>query len=231
MKPSLLVASVLAGCGASQPRQTRPPPKLIDVDGPEIVAPGGWTSPNIPFYISDQFSEPSVRSLQAAADTWNQVIGRPVLVYMGLRQHTRTPGKVTADTLDQITTIYCEPNWSVTGKSRTTYAAAGWRGYGGRISNGDIVFNCENYRWVDWDLRPEGLEPGEFNQDDKRMVDLESIALHEFGHLLGLGHGLENKEDPSIMRSIFWPFPYVKSRQPYDRDKYNVRLIWGKDTR
>ena len=131
-----------------------------------------WPQQPVRYFVSDYagngVSAPDLRAaLQRAAATWSAVDSASVrLEFQGMTASLpevvdgrTTIGFLDRPDLDQVLAVTSFLLDSTTGA----------------IVEADVFFNS---RFV-WSVSPEGT-PG--------RVDLESVALHELGHLLGLGH-------------------------------------------
>ncbi len=72
-----------------------------------------------------------------------------------------------------------------------TVAVGGQYGDGSSMSNGFVIFNSESVAW-DTDQERSSTSGGIYRDD------LETIAIHELGHVLGLGH---SEDRASVMSS------------------------------
>ena len=76
-----------------------------------------------------------------------------------------------------------------TGKPSTTIATTIYSSRQSTITNASIHFNRDTYYF--------GETTTDYNTSTQYVADMESIALHELGHLLGLGHA--TTESNSVM--------------------------------
>ncbi len=142
---------------------------------------GDWTwmggSPiTVSLKVNPNCSDPAapneLASLQSAMNTWTAAGADFAFNYAGATS-------VTNATYNGQNDICWNP--SSTGALATTYS---W-GYGSNMTEADIVF-WDNYAWsTSW---PSWTE-----------FDVESVGLHEMGHVLGLDH-------TSVSAAVMWPY-------------------------
>lgn len=181
----------------------------------------GW-SQTINFYISHRASEDVILSSIRAAKSWNNAIGWELLKFVGLTETTREKS-LYASLEDDITVIYVEDDWKVsTGKSDLTLATTVWENEGSsdRIVKGDIILNTENYLFVD------ALKTSGFEVDPNKIVDAESVLLHEFGHLIGLDHVDTDIDPESVMHAKTYIGPMMSSRALSELDRENISTLY-----
>lgn len=114
-------------------------------------------------------------AFRKAATTWNQAIGRDLISIDSHRVGSNSPGR------DGFNVIYYLSSWEADKASEQARTSLYW--VGDQIQEADIRINAQNYTFY-------GLSsvPG--------SVSMESLALHEIGHVLGLKH---NDSLPSVM--------------------------------
>jgi hypothetical protein len=113
--------------------------------------------------------------------------------------------------------------WSRTDCGRTLAGVAiavtvNWTSANGRVVDSDVVFNTY-YRWGRYDgpLRPDPSMPSEW------LFDLRRTAIHELGHVLGLGHPNDyGQRVTAIMNAGAYD---IDALQPDDRA--GVQAIYG----
>ncbi len=108
--------------------------------------------------------------IQRAVDQWNKSFGRDLLKIQGWgTTGYDTPGK------DNVSLIYWNTEWDAdkpTEQARTTIY---WSG--NRIYEADMRLNAHNFNFY------SGEDP-----NTVEGVDLQSLVLHELGHVFGLAH-------------------------------------------
>ena len=119
--------------------------------------------------------------------------------------------------------VYYEHNWSSsTAKSSTTLATTVWENAtdSDRIVKADVILNAETYTFLD------SLNTIPKSVDENRIVDAETVLLHEFGHLLGLDHISEDADSDSIMHAKTFIGPNLSFRNPSSGDIAHIRQLY-----
>lgn len=160
-----------------------------------------------------------------ALDTWNQAVGKDILLYSG-RSSEKRGGKLYDSLRDQLTVIYLEPEWkSSTGKSSGVLGTTIWENSSANsevIEKADIILNTEKYSFQDA-LIDEGI----IEDSNKNLVDAQTVLIHELGHLLGLNHVDSEEDSDSVMA------PYTRigannyKRDLSDGDISRINEIYG----
>jgi hypothetical protein len=161
-----------------------------------IFAEGGWSSRPIELRVEESVPEALRNGLQQAAESWNAVLGFEMVVF---GEDVPTWNKeLFARHERPWSTVGAETRWTDnTLKDDFVIATTIWKNdpnHRRRIVSGHIVFNDQTYDFVDALNVPPPPEP----EDEGFMVDAESVALHELGHLLGMAH-------VDIQSSVMYP--------------------------
>lgn len=126
-------------------------------------------------YIHETFPKKYLPTLQAAVDKWNIATNRKMLVLIGMANGDNVPKQ------DGVSIIYWLTDWEANKSNEQARTTVYWDG--DLIKEADIRVNGKNFRYS-----APGLGTS--------MVDLESLIVHELGHVLGLKH---NEAQGSVM--------------------------------
>lgn len=145
-----------------------------------------WSQIPVPFYISNNVPEEFVQPILDSFSDWEEVIGTSLFDYRGRTDSDHYE-------VDRLNVIYWDNERNENGYLGVTHVQ--FRG-GREIVEGDIVFHGDPSRF--------GISEC---QDGKkvcrvrtRRFDIRTVALHEIGHFLGLGH---RDDEESIMNPAF----------------------------
>jgi len=112
-----------------------------------------------------EFFESAVR----AADKWNSTVGSKLI------ELEKLPQGAEADPLqDVISGLYWRTEWSSEKNNQQAVTTLFYRG--NQINEGDVKVNAKDFEFFVND------------PNSNRQVHMESLLLHEFGHLMGLRH-------------------------------------------
>lgn len=183
----------------------------------------GWKIP-ISFYVSEEISDDVSLQLQKAMTTWEAAVGKKLFNYKG--KDTKKGSDFNSLLLplnDNINSHYFDYSWAKnTGKSSRVLATTIWESDNNDteiLVKADIRFNAQNY------VLDDSIK--KFSSGEKIIVDLESLALHELGHFLGLNHVTEDIDKDSVMNPSLFIGEGMFTRSPSDGDIDRIRSIYG----
>lgn len=189
-----------------------------------VHSSSGW-SKRLPihFKTSVDISDPVVKELQGAMEIWEKAVGKKLFTYDGVENVTRDAFKELYDPLkDSVNGHYFDFNWSKnTGKSYTVLATTIWENEQrdpSAIAKADIRYNNEYYKFGD--------SLSEFSDAKRIIVDMQSLALHELGHLLGLKHVDISVDRYSVMNPSLFIGEGLITRNLSHGDIQRIRQVY-----
>lgn len=124
--------------------------------------------------VDPQINEEFFNAAARAADRWNSLTGKKLIALEKL------PAEQKVDPTQDLTTgLYWRTDWAAEKNNQQAVTTLFYKG--NTISEADIKINAKDFNFY-------SNEP-----NSNREVHMESLLVHEFGHLLGLKH------------SIIWP--------------------------
>jgi hypothetical protein len=187
-----------------------------------IHARDGWTTLPVPSLFSTQMKEDQYVHLDAAMRKWEWAVGRRLFERKGGTAKTGDDFIDLYSSLgDNLNGHYLDENWGKTAKGPQVLATTIWSydGSNVKISTADIRFNQEYYLIGDsFKLKAP---------EDKEVVDMQSLALHELGHLLGLAHVDASVDEFSIMRPSMYIGEGLSNRRLSAGDIERIQKIYG----
>lgn len=193
-----------------------------------IHTPAGWGGGvPIPIQFSHEISLELKDSILRAMNTWETAVGKKLFHVVAVHEKTGDDFVDLYSSLsDDINGYYRDDAWAKTGKSHQVIATTVWDSSVSPgdptqlvISAGDIRFNYEHYNI--------GNSLKLVASDSRAVVDMESLALHELGHLLGLAH-IPQKDDPySIMNPALLIGEGLANRRISKGDVVRIQKIYG----
>lgn len=188
-----------------------------------IHATEGWKELPIHYRYGKQLDAEQVNHLKAAMKMWEIATGKNLFTPMGVHQN------ITGDNFkdlyssldDNINGHYLDDNWKKTKKPDEVLATTIWSvaANPNSIATADIRFNNHGYIIGD-SLKRESTE-------DKEVVDMQTLALHELGHLLGLAHVDQDVDPYSIMNPTLYIGEGLTARELSDADIERIQTIYG----
>lgn len=188
-----------------------------------IHSPKGWAKLPIPYKFSASLTDEQKRGLISAMETWEKAVGKKLFEYSGDDSKTGDNFNDLYSSLDdRINGHYEDNDWSKTGKPENVLATAIWdnAAYDNQIiATADLRFNSQYY--IIGDSFTLSATP------EKEVVDMESLALHELGHLLGLSHVDAEKDPYSIMNPTLYIGEGLANRRISKGDIELIQKIYG----
>ena len=199
------------------------------VDDPEspnfgLSQPAGWTKLPIKFRVGTKLSPDQRSGLVNAMRTWEIAVGKRLFQFEGI--HADTEGDTFRDLYtsldDYVNGHYLDFDWSKTEKNTKVLATTIWHPSlqdQAAILTSDIRFNGENYNIGDaYEL---------VYKEGREVVDMETLALHELGHMLGLAH-VDTRFDPdTIMAKHVYIGEALTNRYLSEGDVRRAQRIYG----
>lgn len=230
----LVVAVLLSSCGSPPIAKARRVLLHGDIDTPgeapgafdaqlyessyRIHSPGGWETQPVVVKFEESVPEQVRSSVVSAAQTWNQAIGYDLLKFDDSASNFK--GLFYDRLNDGISTVAVERHWCRTNRDNLVLGTTIWENSkldATKIATADLVLNGQYY-----DLE-DALTA---NADSERdIVDVESLALHELGHLLGLAHSMPY-EGESVMQPTMNIGSGLISRTLSDLDIARIRFLY-----
>ncbi|NBX16089.1 MAG: hypothetical protein EBR09_01860 [Proteobacteria bacterium] len=190
-----------------------------------VHSAAGWKrSLPIRFVTSSEINPEVVKQLQTAMKSWELAVGKQLFAYDGAETKKGADFRQLYEPLgDGKNGNYLDFNWfKATGKSNTVLATTIWENSPqdpSAIVKADIRYNAEFYVF--------GNSLEEFSEGKRVIVDMESLALHELGHLLGLTHVKETEDKFSVMNPSLFIGEGMITRKLSNGDITRIRSVYG----
>ena len=198
-----------------------------------IHATAGWRQLPISFQVGAKFentfrlsSKKQMDGILRAMETWEIAVGKKLFEFQGV--HDAVEGDTFSDLYtslqDAINGNYLDDDWAKTEKPETVLATTIWEKAVGdptAIRTADIRFNNDFYVFGDSLTLQYDEEKG------REVVDMESLALHELGHLLGLAHVDDDIDMYSTMNPSMLIGSGLTSRGVSKGDIRRIQKIYG----
>jgi hypothetical protein len=187
MNTNLLVIAIClsqASCGAKNEHLAEQAINVIAGSKPRpAVTTPVWENFPISIYIEPSFSQSEIDSIKSAMTTWEKALGKPLF---NTEPSKKPNGKILKNF--NVEYFHREDNLNVYAYERPIV-----NNESGYITSAIIDFNTLDFEWTDSML---------LNKEASRLADVESVAVHELGHLLGLGHLDDSIDSDSVMNPI-----------------------------
>ncbi len=189
-----------------------------------LHSPGGWSSLPIHFKTGMTLNAEQQKGLVRAMNVWELAVGKKLFVNDG--QHQGVTGDSFGDLYssldDGVNGHYLDENWDKTGKPSVVLATTIWDNdprNTSKITTADIRFNSNYYTIGDsMTARTVG---------SKEVVDIQTLAMHELGHLLGLTHMSSSIDPQSIMTPSLYIGEGLANRHISRGDIERIQKIYG----
>lgn len=204
-------------------------PESENVNSPRfgIHAVEGWKQLPIQFRVGKSFSHERLQGLENAMKTWEMVVGRTLFAFVG--EHSGVDGdsfpNLYGSLQDGVNGEYTDFDWTkmlAENKKKETLATTIWlnpEGNNEAISTSDMRLNGQYYVFGD------GLHLT--SKDEREVVDMQTLALHELGHMLGLTHIASDIDSKSIMNPKVYIGSGLSNRMLSKGDIARVQKIYG----
>lgn len=189
-----------------------------------LHAPGGWAELPIHFKVGYLMTAEQKKGLLRAMDVWQTAVGRQLFSFDGAQDGVSGDSfKDLYSSLDDgVNGHYLDEDWAKTDKPSLVLATTIWDNdpsNSNKIKTADIRFNANYYTIGDsFVTRAVG---------SKEVVDIETLAIHELGHLLGLTHMSSAIDPQSIMTPSLYIGEGLANRHVSRGDITRIQKIYG----
>jgi hypothetical protein len=189
-----------------------------------LHAPKGWKALPVHFKVGMSLTPDQQQGLVRAMNTWEIAAGKKLFVYQGI--HDGVTGDSFSDLYssldDGVNGHYLDEHWGKTGKPSVVLATTIWDNDPSdsmAIQAADIRFNSNYYNLGD-SFKARAT-------DEREVVDMQTLALHELGHLLGLAHISAQVDSFSIMTASLYIGEGLANRRLSKGDIERLHRIYG----
>ncbi len=188
---TLFVSLLFLAVGCSQ--KPAPQDSCNFVQNSEIQRVSWKENVPVSLYVHDTFPSEHLPALRAAVKQWEDKLGRPLFKMAG------NHGGPNIAKRDGVSTIYWMKEWEAEKSGEQARTTIYWEGT--HIREADMKLNAKDFTMTN--ASPlTGLQ-----------IDIESLFVHELGHVLGLQH---NDSGKSVM-AVVLSFAEVR-KTPYPDD-------------
>ncbi len=140
-----------------------------------------WKSDNVTLHIDSSVPAEFIPSVEAAVQVWNAKLNKNIITVV----KSSSAGASGAAQKDNVSKLYWKSTWDENKPNEQARTTVYWQG--SRIYEADVQVNAKNFAY---------FKTGE--QLDVSKVHIESLLVHEIGHVLGLAH---RDDDGSVMKT------------------------------
>lgn len=185
---------VLSGCG----RKLEPEESCNFVQNSQLQRVSWKGQLPVELYIHESVPMTYYPAVLNAMAKWEYEVGQPVFKLAGVIGGSQNGGEK-----DGRNVIYYSENWDSSRPREQGRTTIYW--LGDMITEADINLNAENFSFF----------TGQLPQANK--VDMDSLVVHELGHVLGLQH---NDAQPSVMATTLGSSIIRREPKPADVDSF-----------
>lgn len=189
-----------------------------------LHASHGWVQLPIRFKVGSKMDSGQIKGLRNAMTSWESAVGKKLFEFGGVHQNVEGDSfpDLFSSLTDRVNGNYLDHDWLKTKKDDIILATTIWQNSARddeSIETADIRYNLQHY------VLGDALEMRK--KDTREVVDMESLALHELGHLLGLTHIEVDVDSQSIMNPVLYVGEGLINRRLSVGDLERVQRIYG----
>jgi hypothetical protein len=187
-----------------------------------IHSSGGWVNLPISIKFGSDLTQGQKEQAVMAMYTWERAVGKRLFNLGSDKQTGDGFPDLYSSLADALNGGYMRNNWGATGKPTVVLATAIWNNSSvepSKIATADLHYNQEYY--------VIGDSLSETAAEAREIVDMESLSLHELGHLLGLSHVASDDDPLSIMNPSLFIGEGLTSRKISRGDIERIQSIYG----
>jgi hypothetical protein len=214
----ILLCLLFVSCGAQSPANFI----ILHNDGGQStgsISTFKWANESLPLYVHvpQELQAQYETSFELAANAWNDALGTTAIVIVFDKVGNTQYKSVDQALNDPDTSITLQETWSVFPSFEESNLAVTVTQFtnSGIIYNADIFFNVEDFNFA----------TAGFTRVFQHNI--ETVLIHELGHLLGLKHSTKEEDSSSVMLPTI-PFGATILNLS-DRDITNIKDLYSGD--